>query len=298
MTKSDLFELILLAAIWGASYLFMRVSVPEFGAIPMIFMRVLLAGLCLLPLVFWKGQQRELLDKLPQLTIVGLINSAIPFTLIGYSTLYLSAGFASVINAATPLFTAIIGYLWLKNKLSSLAIAGLFIGFFGVVLLVWNKMNFSLHSSTNFAIIAGLAGACCYGLGANYTKKSLSGFSPLVFATGSLLMASLFMLPFAIFTWPVVLPSKQSWMVVIILAVVCTGLAQIIYFRLIDRVGAGNATTVTFLIPVFGLIWGNFFLGEIFQIETLIACGVIIMGTGLTTGIISVPKKSILNAKE
>ena len=285
MKSRDLFDLLLLAALWGASFLFMRVTVPEFGAVPLIAVRVTLAALFLMPFVIWRQRQNQIREHALKITFVGILNSAIPFSLIAFSTLYLTAGFASILNAATPMCTAIIGFLWLSQRLSKLAVAGLFIGLIGVVMLVWDKVGFGDRNIT-LAVIAGLIAASCYAVAANYSKRYLVGVNSLALAAGSLIGASLFLFPMAIYFWPPQMPSLISWVNVAILAIACTGFAYILYFRLIERTGPANATTVTFLMPLFGMLWGGFFLGETVSLETLVACAIILLGTGLTTGII------------
>lgn len=282
----------MLAALWGASFLFMRVSVPEFGAIPLIMVRVTLAALFLLPIVWWRNRQQSMIDNFASIAIVGVFNSAIPFTLIAYSTIYLTAGFASVLNAVTPMCAAILAYFWLKQKLSFSAIVGLFIGLFGVLMLVWDKIGFDF-SNSGLAIIAGLLAAFCYAIAANYSKTRLAGVSSLAVAAGSQVGAMVCLLPLALIYWPEQMPSLSSWINVVVLAIACTGFAYILYFRLIESAGAANATSVTFLMPVFGLLWGNIFLDEVILMDTIIACAVILLGTGLTTGLLQTMRKKL-----
>lgn len=290
MKTRDLIDLILLAALWGASFLFMRVAVPEFGAIALIWVRVTLAALFLLPIVWWRKRQQEMFANIKPISLVGLFNSAIPFTLIAYSTIYLTAGFASVLNAVTPMCAAVVAFFWLKQKLSLSAIMGLFIGLFGVLMLVWDKVGLN-QGESDLAIVAGLVAAFCYAIAANYSKTKLTGVNSLAVAAGSQVGAAIFLLPLAIYFWPSNMPSISSWLNVIVLAVVCTGFAYILYFRLIESAGAANATSVTFLMPVFGLLWGNLFLDEVIQLNTIVACVIILLGTGLTTGIIQMMRK-------
>ncbi|WP_444997826.1 DMT family transporter [Aliikangiella sp. IMCC44359] len=295
MKIRDLADLTLLAALWGASFLLMKISAPEFGAVPMMTVRIALAGLFLLPFVFYKKQQAVLVKNIIPITVVGVFSSAIPFSLLAYATLYLSAGYTSILNATTPMFAALIAFFWMKLRLTVSAVIGLVIGFLGVVLLVWEKLSLN-YTTSGFAILAGLGAAACYGVAANYTKKSLAGISVLAITGGSLLSAAILMLPFAVYWWPEKIPSIRSWMNVVILALACTGFAQVLYFRLIERVGPANATTVTFLIPVFSLIWGYLFLSELVSFETLLACSVILLGTGLTTGLLLLPKRQTKEA--
>ena len=292
MKIGDSLSLIWLAAIWGASFLFMRVAVPEFGAVPLISIRVTLAGLFLLPLVFWRNKQSELSDNILPICVVGIISSAIPFTLIAYSTLYVTAGFASVLNAATPIFSALVAFAWLKQRLSKMAFVGLSVGMGGVILLVKDKIGFANveQGETAVAILAGLVSTFAYGFGANYSKKKLMGIDPVTITAGSQLVAAIVLLPLAIYWWPDEMPSINSWLNAILLAILCTAIAQIIFFRLIQDIGATNTTTVTFLIPIFGLLWGYLFLGEAIPIDTIIAGGVILVGTALANGLIKIRK--------
>jgi drug/metabolite transporter (DMT)-like permease len=292
MKTRNTLDLILLAMLWGGSFLFMRVSVPEFGAVPMMALRVALAALFLLPFLFWKKRQKVMMDKILPISVIGIIGCAIPFSLIAYSTLYVTAGFASVVNAATPMFTATVAFLWLAQRLSRTAVFGLVISLIGVVLLVWDKIGFN-ESSMFTAILAGIGATVFYGFAANYSKKYLAGVSPLAITTGSLLAAAIFLLPAAIYWWPKQPPSIESWINLSVLAVACTGFAQILFFRLIENTGATNATSVTFLIPAFGLLWGYLFLGEMLQARLLIGASIILLGTGMTTGLIELKKNRV-----
>ncbi|MET1257238.1 DMT family transporter [Aliikangiella maris] len=289
MKFRDIIDLTLLAAIWGASFLFMRVAAPEFGAIPLIFTRILIAVLFLLPIVIYRKKQLIVTENIADFALLGLLNSAMPFTLLAYATLYLTAGFTSIINATTPIFATIIAVIWGRYQLTRMTTFGLIVGVSGVVMLVWGKVSFDLSDSSG-AIIAGLLAAACYGMTANFAKQRLSHIHPLSLSFGSLLASTLLLMPLAIYFWPNQTPSLLSWINVIVLGIVCTGLAQIMYFRLLRRIGPTNSTTVTFLIPIFGVIWGAIFLAEILTLETLLASSVILLGTGFSTGILSFPR--------
>ncbi|MGB5257032.1 MAG: DMT family transporter [Woeseiaceae bacterium] len=283
MTHRDRLELVLLAAVWGASFLFMRIAAPEFGAIALAEMRIAIGALFLLLVLLWRGGVRELAQAPLQLTTVGLFNSAMPFALFAYGTLYVSAGTGAVVNATAPLFAAVVGYVWLRVRLDFLQSLGLAIGFAGVLLLVWDRFALNVDG-------AGLAtGACLlatfsYGVAANYTKKALSGVRPLVNAAGSQLAASVLLMPLAIAYWPDEAVSTKSWLSAIALGVVCTGVAYILYFRLIARLGPTRAISVTYLIPVFGIFWGVIFLGETVSMGMLVAGAIILVGIALTSG--------------
>jgi drug/metabolite transporter (DMT)-like permease len=292
----DLMDLILLAALWGASFLFLRIAVPHFGAVPLIELRVAIGGLVLLPLLALRRGLPDLSAAIRPIFIVGVVNSALPFTLFAYATISLNAGFVSILNASAPLFGAIVAWFWLKDRLSPLRIVGLLIGFTGVVVLVWGKASFEAGGSGP-AILASLLASLLYGTMVNYTKQRLAGVNSLAIACGSQLCAAVALLPLAIWWWPAELPDLRIWLSVIALGVGCTGIAFILYFRLIANAGPAKAIAVTFLIPVFGMLWGALFLDEETTIKMLAGCATILLGTALTTGIIARKPLSTLAQK-
>lgn len=285
----DSVMLVLLAAIWGGSFLFMRYSVPEFGVAPLIFLRVGLAALFLLPLLLWQGKLAGL-KKVWHLSFInGWTNSAIPFCLIAYSLLTLSSGFASILNAVTPIATAIVGLVWLGERMPRLKSIGMLIGIAGVTLLAWNKLYVSQDDTVQvaLAIAAGVVATLFYAISAIFTKRYLNGVDSMVLSTGSMLGASLLLLPLALIYWPDQSPSMLSWLSAIALAIVCSALAYLMFFRLIHTVGPARATTVTFIVPVFGMLWGATLLNEEVSMFMLLASAVTLLGTGLATGVIS-----------
>lgn len=285
MKTADLSELIGLAALWGASFLFMRLGAAEFGPVALAAVRVGGAALVLLPLLRWRGQFGELRRHWRSIFVVGITNSAVPFLCFSYAALSITAGLSSIFNASTPLFAAVIGWWWLKDRPSGPRIAGLAIGFAGVLGLAWEKASFKPGGS-GWAIVACLAAALMYGLSANYTKRRLQGVAPLAVAAGSQLSAALVLALPALWWWPEVMPSTHAWAMVALLAVLCTGVAYLMYFRLIAHVGPANAITVTFLIPAFAVLWGWLFLAEPLTAAMAVGCAVILLGTALATGVL------------
>ncbi|HSD74743.1 MAG TPA: DMT family transporter [Steroidobacteraceae bacterium] len=283
MSNRDRLELLLLGVIWGASFLFMRIAAPEFGAIALVEIRVAVAAVFLAGVLTWRGGMGTLHEAAMPLTIVGVFSSALPFVLFAYATLFITAGTAAVLNASAPLFGALVAFAWLQDRLTSARMIGLAIGFGGVVLLAWDKITFNGGGST-LAILAGLGASLSYGVGVNYTKKKLGQVSPLAAATGSQIAAALLLLPIAIAHWPSAMPSLKSWLSVIVLGLVGTGVANAYYFRLIVRIGPARAIAVTYLVPVFGMLWGLIFLHEPITAGMLTACAVILLGTALATG--------------
>lgn len=283
MSYRDRMELVLLAALWGASFLFMRIAVPEFGAFALAELRVGIAALFLFIVLLWQGGAEKLLRHVVPLVVVGIFGSALPFVLFAYGTLTISAGTAAVVNATAPLFAALVGYMWLRDKLRPVQSIGLAVGFGGVLLLLWDRIAVNVDGAA-LATAACLVAALSYGIAVNFTKKKLTGVPPVVNAAGSQLAATLLLLPLAIAHWPQEPVSARSWYSAVALGVICTGVAFILYFRLIARVGPARAITVTYLIPVFGMFWGFTLLQERISMGMLAACAVILVGIALATG--------------
>lgn len=285
MNTRQLISLIILGAIWGSSFLFMRVSVPDVGAIPMIELRLAIGALVLWPLMLMKYPLSVTKGWWGKMTIVGVFNSGLPFTLLAFALLVFTAGAGSVLNATVPMFTALIAFFWLKERLSRSRVLGLVIGFAGVILLVSDKFAV-VANYAGLALMAALLATLSYGFSANYTKLNVVGIDPLITTTMSLTMGALVLLPLAIIYWPDHNPSMGSWINVVILGVVCTGLAYVIFFRLITEIGAPRTVTVTFLVPLFGIIWGMIFLDEKLTWQFVVGALVIITGTALSTGVL------------
>ncbi len=282
-------ELLLLAAIWGASFLFLRLGAPAFGPLALAFVRVAGASLFLLPLLAWQGG-REGLQELRRdwrpLLLVAVLNSALPFAFFSYAALSITAGLSSILNATTPIWGALVASVWLGQRLDAGRILGLLVGFGGVVFLAWEQASFKPGGS-GFAILACLGATCCYGLAASATKKYLGGTRSLAVATGSQLFAALALAVPAAAQWPSTPPGATAWLSAVALALLCSGLAYILYFRLMQRAGPTYALSVTFLIPVFAVLWGLAFLGETFTLHMAAGCAIVLLGTALATGIVA-----------
>ncbi|MCW8109089.1 DMT family transporter [Alteromonas ponticola] len=282
MPVKDLMALLLLGAIWGGSFIFMRVAAPEFGIFALVEVRTLLATLVLLPVLACRGGMRDIVVHWKAIALIGAVNTAIPFVLFNYSSLHLEAGVNAILNATAPMFGAVIAFLWLSDKLSKQAVIGLCLGFVGVAVISAQKIGD--QGISIFPIITALLATTCYGLAASMMKKYLQGVRPLAVATGSQASASLFLLPFALYTLPATMPSIVAWNNAIALAVFGTGIAYILYFSLIANVGPAKAITVAYLVPLFGIVWGVVFLNETLSLQTLLGGGLILTGVALTTG--------------
>ena len=292
--RAWLLDFVLLAAIWGASFLFMRFGAKELGVFATSGLRVAIAALFLLPVLLMRGHGASLRQHWKLTLMVGILNSAIPFACFSFALLSITTGLSSILNATTPLFGAVIAWLWLKDRPSGSRSVGLLIGFVGVALLAWDKASFKPDASgnaTGWAVLACLLATLCYGMAASFTKRYLSGLPPLVTATGSQLGASIVLVPLACWFWPTQVISLNAWLTVIALGVLCTGVAYILYFRLIERAGPARALSVTFAIPVFALIYGALLLGEEVTGWMLVCGVVIIVGTSLSTGLVRFSRK-------
>lgn len=286
MKISDVLELLFLAAIWGFSPLFVRISSPVLGPVWLIEFRVLLAGLVLLLFVIKTGLVSEIRRKIIPLFIAGCFNSAIPFLLLAYAALTLPVGFTSVLVATTPLFGTIISFVWLKERLTISRIIGLVLGFIGVTILIGWKTTY-ITQSFNLAIIAGLTACLLYAIGAPYIKKHLSDVSPLVTAAGTQLSAALFILPFIPFTIPAAIPTIKIIFAVIALGFFCTALGYILYFRLIQNIGVSRTLTVIYLTPIFAMLWGLIFLKEPITPSMILSCFLILFGVAIANNAFS-----------
>lgn len=280
MKLSHLLELLLLAALWGASFLLMRIAVPVLGAVWLIELRLAIAGLTLLFLFKTTKLLPEIRRNLLPLIILSCLNLAIPFILFAIVALYLPAGFASILNATVPLFGTAIAVLWLKEKLTWGAFWGLMLGFTGVIVLV-GKTDLARTPSFIMATIAGLSGAFLYAIAANYTQQKLTGVSSMVIATGSQLSGAVVLLPLTPFFLPTAPITVPVILVLLTLALFSTALAYILYFRLLQRVGVTKSLTVTYLIPIFAMFWGRIFLDEPISISMILGCSLILSGTAI-----------------
>ncbi|MGM9515209.1 DMT family transporter [Roseateles sp. DB2] len=286
-------ELTLLAAIWGASFLFLRLGAPAFGPLALAFVRVAGAGLFLLPLLAWQGGRaglQELRRDWRPLMLVALLNSALPFAFFSYAALSITAGLSSILNATTPIWGALVASIWLGQRLDTGRRLGLLVGFAGVVFLAWEQASFKPGGS-GWAILACLGATCCYGLAASATKKYLGQTRPLAVATGSQAFAALLLAVPAAAQWPAQMPGQTAWLSAIALALLCSGLAYILYFRLMQRAGPSYALSVTFLIPVFAVLWGAVFLGESFTLHMAAGCAIVLLGTALAIGVLKLPQQ-------
>jgi drug/metabolite transporter (DMT)-like permease len=288
MKTSDLASLSALAALWGASYLFMRVGAGEFGALTLAGARAAIAAALLMLLL--AGDLSALRRHWKPVLLVGVTNSALPFVLFALAALGINASLSAIFNAATPLYAAVIGRVWLGEAIGRMRAAGLALGFCGVLWLVAEGASLKPGASavtTGWAVLACVAATMLYAFSAHFSKRYLAAVPPLAVAAGSQLAAALVLAPVALALHPHAMPSARAWGALLCLGVGCTALAYVLFFRLIARVGAAKTMAVPFLVPAFGVLWGVLFLAETFTAAMAAGSALIVLGTALATGLIN-----------
>ena len=280
-------EFVLLGMIWGSSFVFMRMAAQQFGTWTTAWLRVSVALVVLFPLLWLNGHAGVLKKHWKPILGMGVINSAIPFCCYAFAVVYISTGMSSILNATSPLFGALIAWVWLGERPRRWRAVGLLLGFVGVALLAAGMPGgLSMKPGGNgWAILACLLATTCYGLGTAFSQRHLQGIAPLATATGSQLGAFVALLVPGIYFWPATTPDSSAWLGLLIVGAMCTGLAYLLYFRLIAKTGAARTLSVTYLIPLFANLIGVGLLGE--QITwTMVVFGmVILLGTALANGL-------------
>ena len=284
MSLADLRRLLLLGAIWGSSYLFIRVAVPVVGPVLTVVIRMTVAGLALALYARAARIRLELRTRWPQYAALGLLNSALPFTLIGAAELRLPANLAAILIATTPLFAALAAALWLKEPLTRRKLAGMAVSLGGVAIIVgWSPLRLTLPIAASIGAL--LLAALFYGVGGIYARLGAKGAPPLGMAAGSQ-MGGAALLAFALpFTSRPVAPSGVVTLCVLALSFVCTALAYLLYYRLLADIGPTRTLTVTLLAPMFGVLWGALFLGESLTVSRIVGCVLVLSGTTLITNL-------------
>lgn len=284
-TAWDWAGLLLLSAIWGLSFLFLRVAAPVMAPAFLVEMRVLSALAVMLPMCLIMRRGAEMLRHWKMILIAGLANMAVPFCLFSWAALHAGAGALSILNATVPFFTALVALAWFGQRLSRPAAAGLAAGFAGVALLAFDpSWTAAGGGGVLWAVAAALFACALYGFALNLVARRLSGVSGLAITTGGLICSTLLLAPAALWTRPAEMPPAQAWLSVTALGVLCTGGGFLLFYRLIARIGPSNAVMTTYLIPVFSILWGALFLGEDVTAFMLAGCALVLAGVGLTTG--------------
>ena len=279
----------MLGALWGGSFLFIRVAVPALGPFLLVELRVGLAAAALFLYAMAAGSMPKIRSRWRSFLVLGFLNAAAPFSLISAAEIHLTASLAAILNSTTVMFTAIVAAVWMGDALTARKAIGIVLGIVGVSVLVgWDPLP--LNGAVLLAVAAMLLASLSYALGATYAKRSFSGIPPLGMAIGQLGGAVALLLPLAVVSLPERAPSTVVTLSMLGLAFLSTAVAYLIYFRLIENVGPTSTLTVTLLVPVFGLLFGVLLLDEPFGFGTLAGLGVILTSVVLITGI--APRKS------
>ena len=271
-------ELTLLGAVWGGSFLFMRVAAADFGSFALVDVRLALGALILIPFL-WRDRARFTPGIWLRIAGIATINSVLPFVLFAWGAERAPAGIGAITNAMTVMFAALAAFLFYGEHIGPRRWIGLVAGFVGVTILASGHIA---GASVGAAALAGTAAALCYGLGINFVRHHLSGFPAAAIAAANLATGAVLLAPFAIYTWPQHPIPATSWLSAVLLGVLCTGIAFVFYYRLIARIGAPRTATVTYLIPLFGVIWAWLLLGESVTLSMVLAGVLILAGVGLS----------------
>ncbi len=271
-------ELTLLGAIWGGSFLFMRVAAGDFGPFPLVEARLALGALVLLPFL-WAARAQFTPALWLRIAGIAAINSVIPFALFAWGAERAPAGIGAITNAMTVMFTALVAFLFFGERIGPLRLIGLVGGFVGVAILASGK---TAGESVWPAALAGTTASLCYGFGINLVRRYLTGYPSGAVAAANLVSGTVMLAPLAIYRWPHHSIPTASWASAVLLGVLCTGVAFVFYYRLIARVGAPRTSTVTYLIPLFGVIWAWLILGEPLTLTMGLAGALILAGVALS----------------
>ncbi|RUR33426.1 EamA/RhaT family transporter [Vreelandella andesensis] len=282
MSSADALRLLLLSSLWGLSFIFMRVAAPEFGPVPLVLIRMGVGALLLVPLLMSLRYLTLIWQHKGPLLILGIINHVLPFSLLALATTRLEAGFTSLINATTPIFTALLGAAFFATPIQRQQYLGLALALFGVYVLSANRLDFALGGDGWF-IVAVLGATFCYGLAGNYSKTRLSHLPSRVLAAGSSAMSALVLLVPGLLLWPSEPVSTLAWGNALALAMLSTTLAFLLYFGLLASAGATATSTVTFLIPVSALLWGYLLLNETLSLQVVTGMVITLSGTAIAT---------------
>jgi drug/metabolite transporter (DMT)-like permease len=284
MGTRDLGALLLLSALWGASFIYIRVAVPALGPFVLVELRVGLAAVALALCAALLGRLPKLRVRWRQFALLGAVNVAIPFSLISAAEINLTASLAAILNSTTVMFTAVVAAVWMGDALTARKLVGVALGIVGVTVLVgWDPiaMNWAVALSVGAMLAASLA----YALGSVYAKRTFADSPPLAIASGQLTAAAMLMLPLAAVSAPEQSPSTIVVLSVLGLALPSTAVAYMLYFRLIANVGPTSTSTVTLLVPLFGLLFGVVLLDEPVGVGTLAGLVLILSSVTLITGL-------------
>jgi drug/metabolite transporter (DMT)-like permease len=271
-------ELTLLGAIWGASFMFMRVAAADFGPFPLVEMRLAFGALVLTPFL-WRARAQFTRVLWLRIAGIAMINATIPLTLFAWAAERAPAGIGAISNGMTVMFTALVAFVFFGERIGARRLMGLITGFVGVSILASGR---TAGVSVAPAALAGTAASLCYGIGINLVRRYLTPYPPAAVAAAALTSGALLLAPLAVWNWPSHPLPAASWASALLLGVLCTGFAFVLYYRLVARIGAPRTSTVTYLIPLFGVIWAWLLLGEPVTVTMALAGALILAGVALS----------------
>jgi len=271
-------ELTALGAIWGGSFLFMRVAAADFGPFALVEMRLALGALVLTPFL-WRARAQFTAGLWLRVAGIAAVNSVVPFMLFAWGAERAPAGVGAITNAMTVMFTTLVAFLFYGEQITARRMVGLIAGFAGVAILASGK---TAGASVALAALAGTIASLFYGVGINLVRRYLTPYPPGAVAAAALTSGALWCAPFAAYGWPRHPIPAASWVSAVLLGVLCTGIAFVFYYRLVARVGAPRTATVTYLIPLFGVLWAWLLLGEPLTASMAAAGALILAGVGLS----------------
>jgi drug/metabolite transporter (DMT)-like permease len=281
MNQASLVRLLLLSMIWGSSFVFYKIAVLEMPVTLVAALRVMFGALFLaLLFLVWK-KKTQIAQRWKLIACIAVFATALPFTLVAYASQTVTASIMVIMNATAPIWAALVALVWNRSVPSPLALLGLGVGLAGVALIVGLDTATLNTDGTGLGVAAALGAAACYGVATNMANHLGQDIDPMTNAFGCLLLGSVILLPFVPFNLPAIMPSASAWVSVLAVGVLCSGVAYLLYFRLVLDIGPTSALTVTFLTPVFGVLWGYLFLGEQVGLHTLMGGLMVIAGTGL-----------------
>lgn len=288
MRGQDVARLVALGAMWGASYLFMRLAVPHLGPALMIELRVLFAGLLLAAVMYATKREAQWRKHWRPWLFVAIVGTAIPFTLIAAALRTIDASTAAILNALVPLFATVVAAIWIREPITSPKAAGIALSLAGTAVLVgWTPQPMS--AAELLAASMSVAATVLYGINIVFSKVRLREATPISTSAATLLLSALVMAPFVPLDRNLAGVPPAAWLALAGLAIVSTTVAFIYYYRLIADIGPVKASTVTLLVPVFGMIWGVIFLGEPLTPGRLAGCAIILFGCALILGLLRNP---------
>jgi len=292
VTLLQLGTLTLLGAIWGASFIFIRIAVEPFGPVFMMFIRVLIAGGLLYGYAKLRGTKLQIMENWRKFLLLGALSSAVPFVLIGYAELTITGSMAAILNSTTPLFTTFVAAVGLGERLTPYKVFGAILGIIGVTFIVGGS-PVELDTMFILATLASLGAALCYAFGGVYAKRAFEGVNNMSMSTGQLVGATVVLVPFSAVSVPHEAIPTDAILALLMLAVLATAFAYRLYYYLIISAGPTKALTVTLLVPVFGVFWGALLLNEPISAGMIVGLVIILLSVGLVTGMIA-PRKSMM----